>query len=171
MAARLRARERCFLSAQAAHAFGLKGTAAFQNLAVSGSTPSNWAPGGYLSPELEQIVHDDPNLTIMTLGANPLLSIFLTGSGAFCAFSFTDAELRACVTRYIHAQRLGPLLKEVVGELLAAPRNHVVVSLYHLAIPSVTPFRPTRSGSCSPRSTRRSPARCGVSRPTGRVWP
>ncbi len=127
-------------AAQAAHAFGLKGTAAFQNLAVSGSTPSNWAPGGYLSPELEQIVHDDPNLTIMTLGANPLLSIFLTGSGAFCAFSFTDAELRACVTRYIHAQRLGPLLKEVVGELLAAPRNHVVVSLYHLAIPSVTLF-------------------------------
>jgi hypothetical protein len=127
-------------AAQAADTFGLKGTTAYQNLAVSGSTPTNWAPGGYLSPELEQIVDDDPNLTVMTLGANPLLSIFLTGKGAFCAFTFTDAQLRACVTRFIHAQRVGPLLKEVVGELLAAPGNHVVVSLYHLAIPSVTLF-------------------------------
>jgi len=127
-------------AAQAAHAFGLTGTTAFQNLAVSGSTPSNWAHGGYLRPELEQIVDDNPNLTVMTLGANPLLSYFLTGSGAFCAFSYTDAKLRACVTKYITAQRVGPLLKEVVGELLAAPHNHIVVSLYHLAIPSVTLF-------------------------------
>ncbi len=127
-------------AAQSAHAFGLKGSTAFQNLAVSGSTPSNWAHGGYLNPELEQIVNEDPNLTVMTLGANPLLSIFLTGSGAFCAFTFTDAELRACVAKYIKAQRVGPRLKEVVGELLAAPHNHIVVSLYHLAIPSVTLF-------------------------------
>ncbi len=127
-------------AAQAAHTFGLTGTTAFQNLAVSGSTPSNWASGGYLNPELDQIVADDPNLTVMTLGANPLLSYFLTGSGAFCAFSSSDAKLRACVTRYIEAQRVGPLLEEVVGELLTAPGNHVVVSLYHLAIPSVTLF-------------------------------
>lgn len=127
-------------AAQAAHGLGLRGTTAFQNLAVSGSTPANWAPGGYLSPELEQIVDDGPNLTVMSLGANPLLSIFLTGKGAFCAFTFTDAQLRACVTRFISAQRVGPLLKQVVGELLAAPRNHIVVSLYHLAIPSVTLF-------------------------------
>lgn len=127
-------------AAQAARTFGLTGTAAFQNLAVSGSTPSNWASGGYLNPELGQIVAEDPNLTVMTLGANPLLSYFLTGSGAFCAFSYTDAKLRACVTKYIEAQRVGPLLKEVVGDLLAAPSNHIVVSLYHLAIPSVTVF-------------------------------
>ena len=37
----------------------------------------------------------------MTLGANPLLSIFLTGSGAWCAFTLTDAQLRACVQKYI----------------------------------------------------------------------
>ena len=76
-------------AAQSAHMFGLTGTEAFQNLAVSGSTPANWAPGGYLSPVLQQI---------------------------------------------------GPLMKEVVSELLTAPSNHVVVSLYHLAIPSVTVF-------------------------------
>jgi lysophospholipase L1-like esterase len=127
-------------AAQSAHMFGLTGTEAFQNLAVSGSTPANWAPGGYLSPVLQQIIADDPNLTVMTLGANPLLSIFLTGRGAFCAFTFSDAELRACVNRFIRAQQVGPLMKEVVSELLTGPSNHVVVSLYHLAIPSVTVF-------------------------------
>jgi lysophospholipase L1-like esterase len=130
--------------AQAAHMLGLSGSEAFQNLAVSGSAPSDWAPDGYLNPILRRIVHDDPNLTVMTLGANPLLSTFLTGSGAFCAFTLTDPQLRACVQRFIVANRVGPLLTDVVDELLAAPRNHVVVSLYHLAIPSVTLFTARR---------------------------
>ncbi len=127
-------------AAQAAHMFGLSGSAEFRNLAVSGSAPADWASGGYLHPILDGIVNNDPDLTVMTLGANPLLSIFLTGSGAWCAFDLTDAELRACVEKYIVSQRVGPLLTEVVQELLAAPRNHVVVSLYHLAVPSVTLF-------------------------------
>jgi lysophospholipase L1-like esterase len=127
-------------AAQAAHTFGLSGSTAFQNLAVSGSTPADWARGGYLNPILDRIVNDDPDLTVMTLGANPLLSIFLTGSGAWCAFTLTDAQLRACVQQFIVAQRVGPLLTDVVDELLAAPRNRLVVSLYHLAIPSVTLF-------------------------------
>jgi lysophospholipase L1-like esterase len=127
-------------AAQAAHALGLSGSAAFQNLAVSGSTPADWETGGYLNPTLNQVVADDPDLTVMTLGANPLLTIFLTGKGAWCAFSLTDAQLRACVKRFIVAQRLRARLTEVVNELLAAPHNHVVVSLYHLAIPSLTLF-------------------------------
>ncbi len=127
-------------AAQAAHTLGLSGSSEFQNLAVSGSTPADWALGGYLNPILDQIVGDDPDLTVMTLGANPLLSIFLAGSGAWCAFKLTDPALRECVQRYIASQRVGPLLQEVVGELLAAPRNHVVVSLYQLAVPSLTLF-------------------------------
>jgi len=127
-------------AAQAANTFGLSGTTAFQNRAVSGSTPANWAAGGYLHPTLEGVVGDDPDLTVMTLGANPLLSDFLEGSGALCAFTFSDARLRACLNRYIQGQRVGPLVQEVVEELLAAPRNHVVISLYHLAVPSVTLF-------------------------------
>ena len=127
-------------AAQAAQTFGLSGTHEFQNLAVSGSAPADWAPGGYLNSTLGQIVRDDPDLTVMTLGANPLLSIFLTGSGAWCAFTLTDAALRACVQQYIVAQRIGPLVTEVVRQLLAAQNNHIVVSLYHLAIPSLTLF-------------------------------
>ncbi len=127
-------------AAQAAQTFGLSGTNEFQNLAVSGSAPSDWAPGGYLNPTLRQIIQDDPNLTVMTLGANPLLSIFLTGTGAWCAFTLTDAQLRACVQKYIMAQRVGPLVAEVVRQLLTAQNDHVVVSLYHLAIPSLTLF-------------------------------
>ena len=127
-------------AAQAAHKLGLRGSAAFQNLAVSGSTPAEWASGGYLHPTLVRIVNADPDLTVMTLGANPLLTIFLSGSGAWCAFSLTTRQLRACVERYIASQRVQSRLTQVVDELLAAPRNHVVVSLYHLAIPSLTLF-------------------------------
>jgi len=127
-------------AAQAAQTFGLSGTNEFQDLAVSGSAPADWAPGGYLNPTLRQIIQDDPNLTVMTLGANPLLSIFLTGSGAWCAFTLTDAQLRACVQKYIAAQRVGQLVTEVVRQLLTAPNDHIVVSLYHVAIPSLTLF-------------------------------
>ena len=127
-------------AAQAAQTFGLNGTNEFQDLAVSGSAPADWAPGGYLNPTLRRIIQDDPNLTVMTLGANPLLSIFLTGSGAWCAFTLTDAQLRACVQKYIIAQRVGPLVTEVVRQLLIAQNDHIVVSLYHLAIPSLTLF-------------------------------
>ena len=36
-------------AAQAAQTFGLSGTSEFQNVAVSGSAPGDWAPGGYLN--------------------------------------------------------------------------------------------------------------------------
>ncbi len=91
--------------AQFANARAIPAGSTFQNRAVSGSTPANWDRGGALNDVLAGIVHDQPDLTVMTLGANPLLDLFQGGRGIGCAVTLTDAELRACVRGFIRRQR------------------------------------------------------------------
>ena len=126
--------------AQFANARGLTGAGQFENWAVTGSVPADWDTGGYLNGTLQGIADDNPDLTVMTLGANPLLDTFLTGAGIRCAFTLTDAQLRACVQRFIASVQLVPRLRSVIAQLLAAPDNRVVVSQYHLAVPASTVF-------------------------------
>ncbi len=114
--------------------------AGFENRAVSGSTPSDWLPGGQLDAQLAGIVADDPDLTVLTLGANPLLDTFLAGSGIGCAVTLSDAAFRACVQGYLTRLQVTPRLGQVIAALLVAPENRIVVSQYHLAIPSATIF-------------------------------
>jgi lysophospholipase L1-like esterase len=113
---------------------------AFANRAVSGSTPADWLPGGQLDDALAGVVADDPDLTVLTLGANPLLDIFLVGRGIGCDFTLSEPAFRACVQRFITQQRLVPRLRAVVAALLVAPGNRVVVSQYHQAIPASSVF-------------------------------
>jgi len=126
--------------AQFAIGAGLEGATAFQNLAVSGSTPGNWDTGGALAPTLAGIVADQPDLTVMTLGANPLLDSFLFGGGLRCELTLSEAQFRACVEGFISRYALVPRLGSVIGRLLEAPTNHVVVSQYHQAIPASSVF-------------------------------
>ncbi len=116
------------------------GAAAFENRAVSGSTPADWLPGGQLNETLAGIVADDPDLTVMTLGANPLLDTFLAGEGIGCAITLTDAEFRTCVEGYVDNLQVTQRVTAVINALLVAPGNRIVVSQYHLVIPSVTIF-------------------------------
>ena len=51
----------------------------YKNLAVTGSEPGNWAPGGFLYEKTKQIEAEDPDYVLLTLGANPLLSNMLFG--------------------------------------------------------------------------------------------
>jgi lysophospholipase L1-like esterase len=122
-------------AAQFANSHGITGPGQYQNWAVSGSTPTDWA-SGYLSTTLQQIAAGRPDLVVMTLGANPLLDTFLFGNGLECAFARNDPELIACVQRYIDAVALIPNLKSVFQQLLGAQDARVVVSQYHLAIPA-----------------------------------
>ena len=47
----------------------------FQNLAVTGSAPSDWLPGGILNPQLQaRSWRENPELIAFTMGANPLLT-------------------------------------------------------------------------------------------------
>lgn len=126
-------------SAQWAKSAGLSASQ-FANYGVTGSEPQDWDTGGVLNSTLGDIVDDSPDLTAMTLGANPLLSTFLTGSGIECAISLSDAKLIACVNKFIASVQLTSRLRSVIAQLLQAPNNHVVVSQYHLPIPSLALF-------------------------------
>lgn len=125
--------------AQFAAANGI-GAASFENRAVSGAAPADWATGGQLNAVLAGVVADDPDLTVMTLGANPLLDIFLEGRGIGCAATLSDSAFRACIQGYIDGQELVPRLRSVIAQLLVAPGNRVVVSQYHQSIPAATIF-------------------------------
>jgi lysophospholipase L1-like esterase len=125
--------------AQFAAANGI-GAASFENRAVSGAAPVDWAAGGQLNAVLAGVVADDPDLTVMTLGANPLLDIFLEGRGIGCVATLSDAAFRACIQGYIDGQKLVPRLRSVIAQLLVAPANRVVVSQYHQSIPAATIF-------------------------------
>jgi lysophospholipase L1-like esterase len=125
--------------AQFARANGIA-SSAFANRAVSGSTPADWLPGGQLNDALAGVVADDPDLTVLTLGANPLLDIFLVGRGIGCDFTLSEPAFSACVQRFITQQQLVPRLRAVIAQLLVAPGNRVVVSQYHQAIPASSVF-------------------------------
>lgn len=99
-----------------------------RNFALSGSTPNDWLR----SPTLESIVSDDPNLTLLTLGANPLLADFmLTPGGQWCAraVGFGNDPWR-CITKRIEREAVRSRLVLVYEDLLDAPHNHVLVVLY-----------------------------------------
>jgi lysophospholipase L1-like esterase len=113
---------------------------AFENLAVSGAAPVDWATGGQLADVLAEVVADDPDLTVITLGANPLLDLFLAGRGIGCAATLSDPAFRACVQKLVDQQQLVPRLRAVIAQLLVAPGNRVVVSQYHQAIPASSIF-------------------------------
>lgn len=107
----------------------------FDNLAVSGSTPSDWLAGPFAG-ELGQVVADDPDLTVLTLGANPLLQTFLAGRGGICARS---PFAQRCVDAQIRKNNVRQRVADVLERLLDTPdsgRNgEVVVFTYHEAQP------------------------------------
>lgn len=106
----------------------------FENLAVSGSTPLDWL-GPRFGDELSRIVRDDPDLTVLTLGANPLLQDFLGGHGV-CA---RTPLARHCIDGEIKGQQVEERLARMLERLLATNprgrRGDVVVFTYHEAHP------------------------------------
>jgi lysophospholipase L1-like esterase len=130
------------------------GTTDYANYAVSGSEPRHWmdlapAPGqpdnGELHDLLQRLEADDPDLVLLTLGANPLLADFLTGPGKACAVWDDEATQRQlfvdCIDEYIDANMVSQRLLAVYLDVLAHTTSaRVVVSRYHLAVPSITLF-------------------------------
>jgi lysophospholipase L1-like esterase len=113
----------------------------FQNLAVTGSAPGDWLPGGILADQLAAIVAENPELIAFTMGANPLLTdILLTGSGEGCSFTDTVAALVACIQPFFDQVQLTARLQQFYTALLAAPDSQVLTFQYHLAVPSATLF-------------------------------
>ena len=113
----------------------------FQNLAVTGSAPSDWLDNGILGPQLNAIVAENPELIAFTMGANPLLTdVLLTTAGESCAFTNSVQALDLCIQPFFTAVQLVPQLQKFYTALLEAPNSTVVTFQYNMSVPSVNLF-------------------------------
>ena len=115
----------------------------FQNVAVTGSAPTDWLPGGPFNSQLQGIIKENPELVAMTLGANPLLSTILFGNGAKCGSEGTTvAALQACIQPFFQQVDLTGNLQKVYTALLNGADDSTVVAFqYSISDPWFTNFK------------------------------
>jgi hypothetical protein len=122
-------------AAQWANEYGVTN---YKNYAVSGSEPTNWAPGGNLYATTRKIEAEDPDYILMTIGANPILANTLFGLGpARCAL---EADIfggyEECVEEAFESVHLRAELKSLYTDLVAKTSATIYLMQYHLSIPS-----------------------------------
>jgi lysophospholipase L1-like esterase len=110
----------------------------YENLAVSGSEPVDWAPGGSLYELTKRVESEDPDYIVMTLGANPLLSEMLFGVENMGCAIYADlfGKYEECVERAFAEVKLREYLKKVYADLVARTDATIYLMQYHLSIPS-----------------------------------
>jgi hypothetical protein len=99
------------------------GVTNYENLAVSGSEPADWAPEGELHKTTQEIEAEDPDYILMTVGANPLLSNMLFGlDNMGCAVSSDIlGGYRECIERAFREVHLREDLKALYEDLVVTP--------------------------------------------------
>jgi len=114
------------------------GVTDYENLAVSGSEPSDWAPNGELHKTTAEVEAEDPDYILMTIGANPLLSNMLFGiDNMGCAVSSGIlGGYRECVERAFREVHLREDLKSLYEDLVVHTEAMIYLMQYHLAVPS-----------------------------------
>jgi lysophospholipase L1-like esterase len=110
----------------------------YKNLAVSGSEPVNWAPGGGLYPTTQKIEAENPDYILMTIGANPILANTLLGLGPMrCALeSDLFGGYEKCVEEAFESVHLRAELKSLYSDLVKKTSATIYLMQYHLSIPS-----------------------------------
>ena len=83
-------------AAQWANTYGVTN---YKNFAISGSEPTNWAPGGDHYALTKAVEAEDPDYILMTIGANPILADTLFGLEPMACAIEADiiGEYRECV--------------------------------------------------------------------------
>jgi lysophospholipase L1-like esterase len=111
----------------------------YANYAVSGSEPSDWAPGGEFHATTERLEAEDPDYVLMTIGANPLLSEMLFGvDNMGCAVSSDIfGGYRECVEAAFAEVKLQASLKALYADLVKNTDATIFLMQYHLSVPSV----------------------------------
>jgi lysophospholipase L1-like esterase len=111
----------------------------YENLAVSGSEPRNWAPGGYLHQTTAQVESEDPDYILMTVGANPLLSEMLFGIDHMgCAiYAQVFGNYRECIEEAFAEVNLRENLKRLYADLVEHTSATIYLMQYHLSVPSI----------------------------------
>src|SRR5262249_22542492 len=114
------------------------GVTNYKNFAVSGSEPTNWAPGGSLYSTTQKIEAEDPDYILMTIGANPILANTLFGLGSNrCALeSDLFGGYQKCVEESFAEVHLGAELKSLYTNLVEKTNATIYLMQYHLSIPS-----------------------------------
>jgi lysophospholipase L1-like esterase len=110
----------------------------YENLAISGSEPGQWAPGGPLYPTTKQIESESPDYILMTLGANPLLDEMLFGIDDMGCAIYSDVfgGYRECVEESFAKIRLHENLEGIYRDLVKNTDATIYLMQYHLSIPS-----------------------------------
>jgi lysophospholipase L1-like esterase len=114
------------------------GVTDYENLAVSGSEPADWAPKGDLHKTTEEIEAEDPDYILMTVGANPLLSNMLFGvDNMGCAVSSDIfGGYRECIEEAFAEVHLREHLKALYEDLVEHTGATIYLMQYHLSVPS-----------------------------------
>ncbi|MBS1863748.1 MAG: hypothetical protein JSS68_18795 [Actinobacteria bacterium] len=122
-------------AAQWANKYGVTN---YKNYAVSGSEPTNWAPGGNLYATTQKIESENPDYILMTIGANPILANTLFGLGSMrCALeSDLFGGYQKCVEESFEEVHLRAELKRLYANLVEKTQATIYLMQYHLAIPS-----------------------------------
>jgi lysophospholipase L1-like esterase len=111
----------------------------YENVAVSGSAPGDWIPGGSLYSLTHTVEADDPDFVMLTLGANPLLSDVLFGFDTMGCALYSDlfGDFTRCVQTAFTRVGLAQNLTAIYRELLANTDATILLMQYHLSIPSI----------------------------------
>lgn len=115
------------------------GVTNYENLAISGSEPADWAPGGEFHATTAQIESEDPDYILMTMGANPLLSEMLFGLDHMgCAiYAQIFGGYSECVEKAFAEVHLQEHLKALYADLVKHTDATIYLMQYHLSVPSV----------------------------------
>jgi lysophospholipase L1-like esterase len=110
----------------------------YENLAISGSEPSQWAPGGALYATTSQIESEDPDYILMTIGANPLLDEMLLGIDNMGCAIYSDifGGYEKCIEESFARIRLHENLENLYRNLVQNTDATIYLMQYHLSIPS-----------------------------------
>jgi lysophospholipase L1-like esterase len=122
-------------AAQWANEYGVTN---YKNYAISGSEPTNWAPGGNLYSTTQKIEAEDPDYILMTIGANPILAntLFGLGSNACALESDIFGGYSECVEEAFEKVNLRTELKRLYTDLVQKTNATIYLMQYHLSIPS-----------------------------------
>jgi lysophospholipase L1-like esterase len=123
-------------AAQWANRYGVTN---YENLAISGSEPKEWAPGGILHEKTAQIESEDPDYILLTIGANPLLSEVLFGFDNMRCALYTDifGNFAECVERAFAKVDLQANLRKLYADLVENTKATVFLMQYPVTVPSV----------------------------------
>ena len=110
----------------------------YENLAISGSEPAQWAPGGPLYPTTKQVESEDPDYILMTIGANPLLDEMLFGIDDMGCAVYSDVfgNYAKCIEESFAEIHLHENLERLYRELVRNTSATIYLMQYHLSIPS-----------------------------------